>query len=182
MLELKPCPFCGGTNIQAVEGSTHRWGYLACNDCGGNRGDCRKADIALPASHDTNCTAFAADWNARTSAGQSLVQRGRVLPLPGSTEAAAMLDTLLAEYNYPANSGNAARAGWEAANRWLMHDAGVVVPDRERVFAVEAKAQEIYNGWKTMPGWVPWAEGGNSDRQNDARRIAAIGVQEKSNG
>jgi hypothetical protein len=43
----------------------------------------------------------------------------RVLPHPGSPEASAMMDSLLAEYNYPANTKNAARAGWEAANRWL---------------------------------------------------------------
>ena len=66
MAELRPCPFCGGTNVHAVEGSTHRWGYLACNDCGGNRGDCRKADISLPASHENNIAAFAIDWNTRT--------------------------------------------------------------------------------------------------------------------
>lgn len=182
MLDLKPCPFCSGTNIHAVEGSTHRWGYLECNDCGGNRGDCRKADISLPASHETNRVAFAADWNARTLAVQLSSQTSRVLPHPGSTEAAAMLDTLLAEYNYPANPGNAARAGWEAANRWLEHGAGVVVLERDAGLAFEEKARELYDCWKGLAGWVPWVEGGNSDRQNDARRIAATGVQEKSNG
>lgn len=48
----------------------------------------------------------------------------RVLPNPGSPEASAMLDALLAEYHWPANSKNAARAGWEAAERWLRN-AGV---------------------------------------------------------
>jgi hypothetical protein len=42
--------------------------------------------------------------------------------------------------------------------------------------AIEAKAREIYDGWKDQPGWVPWVEGGNSHRQDDARRIAASGV------
>lgn len=182
MIDFEPCPFCGGTNIHAVEGSAYHWGYLACSDCGGNRGDCRKADISLPAEHDINIAGFLNNWNARILPVKVPPQTGRVLPHPGSTEASTMLDTLLAEYNYPANTKNAARAGWEAANRWLLHGAGVVVPDRERMFAVEAKAQEIYNGWTTMPGWVPWVEGGNSDRQNDARSIAAIGVKETSNG
>jgi hypothetical protein len=36
-----------------------------------------------------------------------------------------MMDSLLAEYNWPANSKNAARAGWEAANRWLATTARV---------------------------------------------------------
>lgn len=43
----------------------------------------------------------------------------RELPHPGSPEASAMLDSMLAEYQWPANTKNAARAGWEAANRWL---------------------------------------------------------------
>ena len=67
MVELKPCPWCAGTSIQAFEGSTHRWGYLACNDCGANKGDCRKADISLPATHETNLAAFALDWNTRVA-------------------------------------------------------------------------------------------------------------------
>lgn len=64
--ELKPCPFCGSRHIEAFEGSTFRWGYLACADCGGTRGDCRKADSALPADHERNIAAFAEDWNHRT--------------------------------------------------------------------------------------------------------------------
>ena len=49
---------------------------------------------------------------------------GRVLPNPGSPEASAMMDSMLAEYQWPANSKNAARAGWEAANRWLASRMG----------------------------------------------------------
>jgi hypothetical protein len=74
------------------------------------------------------------DWEAlrlkakledETPAGVALpVPAGRALPNPGSPEASAMLDSMLAEYNWPANSKNAARAGWEAANRWLT-TAGV---------------------------------------------------------
>lgn len=41
------------------------------------------------------------------------------LPHPGSPEAAAMIDSVLAEYGWPANSKNAARAGYEAARRLL---------------------------------------------------------------
>lgn len=46
----------------------------------------------------------------------------RELPNPGSAEVSDLLDTVLAEYNWPANSKNAARAGWEAANRWLKQE------------------------------------------------------------
>jgi hypothetical protein len=42
-----------------------------------------------------------------------------VLPHPGSPEASAMIDSLLAEYAWPANMKNAARAGYEAARRLL---------------------------------------------------------------
>ncbi len=41
------------------------------------------------------------------------------LPAPGSLEASRAIDTLLAEYDYPSNPKNAARAGWEAARRTL---------------------------------------------------------------
>jgi hypothetical protein len=65
--QLKPCPFCGGTDISAVEGSTFRWAYLACNTCGGNRGDCRKANSALTADAPENMVELAEDWNRRAS-------------------------------------------------------------------------------------------------------------------
>jgi hypothetical protein len=73
------------------------------------------------------------DYNedARRQAGTSGVDvpraAQRTLPHPGSPEASAMLDSLLAEYNYPANTKNAARAGWEAANRWLQQNASTGV-------------------------------------------------------
>jgi len=43
------------------------------------------------------------------------------LPHPGLPEVSAALDAVLAEYNYPANPKNAARAGWVAATRWLSN-------------------------------------------------------------
>jgi hypothetical protein len=44
---------------------------------------------------------------------------GVELPSPGSPEASALMDSVLAEYNNPSNPKNAARAGWMAAKRWL---------------------------------------------------------------
>jgi hypothetical protein len=44
------------------------------------------------------------------------------LPRADTAEASAMLDTILAEYNYPANTKNAARAGYEAARRHLARE------------------------------------------------------------
>lgn len=47
----------------------------------------------------------------------------RALPHPASPEVSAKLDSILAEYHWPTNTKNAARAGWEAANRWLTNAA-----------------------------------------------------------
>jgi hypothetical protein len=43
----------------------------------------------------------------------------RAIPHPGSPEASAMIDSVLAEYGWPANTKNAARAGYVAAQRML---------------------------------------------------------------
>jgi hypothetical protein len=50
----------------------------------------------------------------------------------------------------------------------------------EREEAIEAKAREIYEGWKTLPGWMPWVEGGNSDKQREARQLAAAALDSSS--
>ena len=50
------------------------------------------------------------------------------LPMPGSPEASAMMDSMLAEYGYPANMKNAARAGFEAARRLLVAPAAPLQP------------------------------------------------------
>lgn len=39
--------------------------------------------------------------------------------------------------------------------------------------AIETKAREIYGTWKDQDGWTPWVEGGNSNKQVEARRLAA---------
>lgn len=62
-----------------------------------------------------------------------------ILPNPGSPEASAMIDSLLAEYQYPANTKNAARAGYEAARRMLA--ASPVAP------------QEVKEGEPTHVRW-----------------------------
>ncbi|ASS33942.1 hypothetical protein FDI24_gp165 [Acidovorax phage ACP17] len=41
------------------------------------------------------------------------------LPKPGSSDASDAIDSVLGEYNWPANPKNAARAGFEAARRML---------------------------------------------------------------
>jgi hypothetical protein len=66
-------------------------------------------------------------------ATQQAVQGETVLPRPGSPEASAMIDSLLAEYQWPSNPKNAARAGFEAARRMLATPPapGQVERDRE---------------------------------------------------
>ena len=50
---------------------------------------------------------------------EAVPQGGQGLPHPGSPEASAMMDSVLAEYGWPANTKNAARAGFVAARRML---------------------------------------------------------------
>lgn len=40
-----PCPFCGGTNVSTLEGSTFRWRVAMCNECGATSGEVRKQTI-----------------------------------------------------------------------------------------------------------------------------------------
>lgn len=40
----------------------------------------------------------------------------------------------------------------------------------------EMAAQAIYESWSSQPGWVPWVEGGNSQKQDEARRAALPGL------
>lgn len=44
----------------------------------------------------------------------------------------------------------------------------------------EAKAKAVYNLWSNQESWVPWVYGGNSDRQDEARKIAV--AKEANNG
>ncbi|MBM3927619.1 MAG: hypothetical protein FJ335_04050 [Sphingomonadales bacterium] len=39
--------------------------------------------------------------------------------------------------------------------------------------ANDAAAKALYDSWSSQPGWVPWVERGNSDMQEEARRLAA---------
>jgi hypothetical protein len=45
---------------------------------------------------------------------------------------------------------------------------------------VEVTARGIYASWFMQPGYVPWVERGNSDKQDEARRMArsAVSAQE----
>ena len=62
-----PCPFCGGDDIWTYAGSTFRWRYAACSECGAQSGEVRidtigKARHAAVAEADKECLV---EWNHR---------------------------------------------------------------------------------------------------------------------
>lgn len=61
-----------------------------------------------------------AGYSAETVLRLLATERERcAIPGPGSPEASAMIDSVLAEYGWPANAKNAARAGYVAAQRLM---------------------------------------------------------------
>jgi Lar family restriction alleviation protein len=46
--DAKPCPFCGSTNIWTYPGSTFRWRYAGCGECGAQCGEVRIDTIGIP--------------------------------------------------------------------------------------------------------------------------------------
>lgn len=62
--ELKPCPFCGATNIAFYEGSTFRWMDVQCMECDA-RIECRKSDTAKVAEDPVNTLRGIEVWNTR---------------------------------------------------------------------------------------------------------------------
>lgn len=38
---------------------------------------------------------------------------------------------------------------------------------------LESLAKQVYQSWESQPGFVPWVDGGNSSKQNEARQIAS---------
>lgn len=70
-------------------------------------------------------------------------QKPAVLPKAGTAEAEAAIRSMLRRYDYPSNSQNAGRAGWEAARKYFDRflDAGKTMPAQEpvgEVFTMEA--------------------------------------------
>lgn len=54
--------------------------------------------------------------------------------------------------------------------------AWAVMPDPEAE-AIEVKAREIYESWSGEEGYTPWVPGGNSLKQDDARRAARAALK-----
>lgn len=52
--------------------------------------------------------------------------------------------------------------------------AGVLMGGRRPIPAgIESLAQQVYQSWESQPGFVPWVDGGNSTKQDEARQIAS---------
>jgi Lar family restriction alleviation protein len=69
MSELKPCPFCGGTNIETEQGSTFRWEVAYCIDCDAHAGEVRKDTLNddVDVAEQQAALDAVAEWNRRSS-------------------------------------------------------------------------------------------------------------------
>ncbi len=75
-------------------------------------------------THDQGLTrqepAYSAkQMHAYVRADRAALPEQAPIPHPGSPEASAMIDSVLAEYEWPSNAKNAARAGYVAASRLM---------------------------------------------------------------
>ena len=65
---IKPCPFCGSTDVQVFEGSTFRWRLASCQGCYAQAGEVRiqTAGTGTPDEWEVKATRLALDeWNKR---------------------------------------------------------------------------------------------------------------------
>lgn len=62
-----PCPFCGSTSISTYDGSTFRWMYAGCDDCGAQAGEVRIDTLAADkvAADKAAHNDAIAEWNKR---------------------------------------------------------------------------------------------------------------------
>lgn len=80
MSDLKPCPFCGGDDVNMGvrphfrEGKGNGWTVL-CADCGGSIGYIERPDGHFYAEYDTKSEAIAA-WNSRAERTCKQEERG----------------------------------------------------------------------------------------------------------
>ncbi len=68
-----PCPFCGGNSISVNEGSTFRWRYAECNECGARAGEVRHNTLSDDQDQATTESTRRAieEWNTRTNQKES---------------------------------------------------------------------------------------------------------------
>ena len=65
---VRPCPFCGGVKVSVHEGSTFRWRFAGCDECGANAGEIRCQTTGTGTKEewekDAECRALE-EWNVR---------------------------------------------------------------------------------------------------------------------
>lgn len=65
-MALKPCPFCGGTNIQLGAFSISADCFIVCDDCGASIEKTVAWDNMTMEEHDQKCRGVLAEaWNRR---------------------------------------------------------------------------------------------------------------------
>jgi Lar family restriction alleviation protein len=65
MATIKPCPFCGGTEVTIHDGSTFRWITTKCEECGATGPEIRKSlGDGTPLSKQRE--AAIQEWNKRS--------------------------------------------------------------------------------------------------------------------
>lgn len=86
MTTLLPCPLCGGISGYAIhQGTTYRWWYLCCKDCGDEVGECgsdRDTGCKVPEGRNVIADAY---WNAVGAHAQGL--RDEIAQLKAELEA-----------------------------------------------------------------------------------------------
>lgn len=86
------CPFCGHTGVSTFEGSTFRWMYASCDECGAQTGEVRKDTLSKDrdeAQRNAEQDAIA-EWNRRAAA-----------PEPVAEVVASSLDIALIQQVWP---------------------------------------------------------------------------------
>lgn len=68
MSEPLPCPFCGHIGVSIMEGSTFRWRYATCNECGAQAPEIRIQTLGAGSKDEWEKQAVAdamVEWNRR---------------------------------------------------------------------------------------------------------------------
>ena len=71
--DLKPCPFCGETNVIFREGSTFRWWLAECGECGATSSEVRRQSAGDGANEEWDAAARVdalREWNTRADAAE----------------------------------------------------------------------------------------------------------------
>lgn len=88
-----PCPFCGQSGIDVVEGSTFRWRVVACQHCDARCGEIRCTTTGPMSASERECIAYqdaVAEWNRRAVTPNVRVQAtGGIIARSPATKSSA---------------------------------------------------------------------------------------------